>query len=107
MTMRRVPWCINSRKTSISSFPGFMMCATMQGSFISEKYLNECVKEILGRNAKSLIDEQLIMRARHELKFTDKSIKEVGFELGFNTPDYFTYFVKKHTGLSPSQLRKD
>lgn len=84
-----------------------MMCATMQGSFISEKYLNECVKEILGRNAKSLIDEQLIMRARHELKFTDKSVKEVGFELGFNTPDYFTYFVKKHTGLSPSQLRKD
>ncbi|MFA7584396.1 MAG: helix-turn-helix domain-containing protein [Proteiniphilum sp.] len=47
------------------------------------------------------------MRARHELKFTDKSVKEVGFELGFNTPDYFTYFVKKHTGLSPSQLRKD
>lgn len=74
---------------------------------ISEKYLNECVKEILGRNAKSLIDEQLIMRARHELKFTDKSVKEVGFGLGFTSADYFTYFVKRHTGLSPSQLRKD
>lgn len=74
---------------------------------VSEKYLNECVKDILGRNAKSLIDEQLIMRARHELKFTDKSVKEVGFGLGFTSADYFTYFVKKHTGLSPSQLRKD
>ena len=61
---------------------------------------------MLGINAKSLIDEQLIMRTRHKLKFTDKSIKEVGYELGFSSPDYFSYFIKKHTGLSPSQIRK-
>lgn len=73
---------------------------------VSDKYLNECVKEVLGVNAKHLIDEQLVMRSRHSLKFTDKTIKEVGYELGFSSPDYFSYFLKRHTGFTPSQLRK-
>ncbi len=73
---------------------------------VSGKYLNECVRGVLGVNAKSLIDEQLVMRSRHDLKFTDKTIKEIGYELGFSSPDYFSYFIKKHTGYTPSQLRK-
>ncbi len=73
---------------------------------VSSKYLNECVKGVLDVNAKHLIDEQLVMRSRHNLKFTDKTIKEVGYELGFSSPDYFSYFIKKHTGMTPSQLRK-
>ncbi|MFX0556476.1 helix-turn-helix domain-containing protein [Maribacter sp. CXY002] len=72
---------------------------------VSAKYLNECVKETLGTTAKSLITEQRIMRARHHLKFTDKSIKEIGFELGFSSPDYFSYFYKQHTGFTPSMHR--
>lgn len=72
---------------------------------ISNSYLNECVKEILGVTAMQIITEQRIMRSRHELKFTNKSIKEIGFDLGFSSPDYFSYFFKKHTGASPSTLR--
>lgn len=72
---------------------------------VPDKYLNECVKEVLGVNAKHLIVEQLVMRSRHSLKFTDKTIKEVGYELGFSSPDYFSYFLKKQTGFTPSQLR--
>ncbi|MFC7357065.1 helix-turn-helix domain-containing protein [Jejudonia soesokkakensis] len=73
---------------------------------VSRKYLNESVKEVLGVNAKHLIIEQLVMRSRHSLKFTDKTIKEIGYELGFSSPDYFSYFLKKHTGTTPSQIRK-
>src|SRR5690554_993821 len=73
---------------------------------VTDKYLNECVREVLGRTAKSLIDEQLIMRARHALKFTDMSVKEVGYSLGFSSPDYFTYYIKKQTGFTPTQYRK-
>ncbi len=74
---------------------------------VSDKYLNECVREILKVNAKNLINEQLVMRARHDLKFTDKSVKEISFDLGFSTPDYFSYFFKKQSGVTPSELRKD
>ena len=72
---------------------------------VSSKYLNECVKDTLNTNAKSLINETRLMHARHELKFTDKTIKEISFELGFSSADYFSYFFKQYTGTSPSHLR--
>lgn len=74
---------------------------------ISPKYLNECVQEVLQVSSKSLITEQLLMRSRHALKFSDKTIKEISFELGFSSPDYFSYFFKTHTGVTPSSLRKN
>ncbi len=73
---------------------------------ISPKYLNECVREVLNVSAKNIITEQLLMRSRHALKFSDKTIKEISFELGFSSPDYFSYFFKTHTGKTPSSLRK-
>lgn len=73
---------------------------------VSDKYLNECVNDTLGVNAKSLIAEQLVMQSRYELKFTDKAVKEIAFELGFSSPDYFSSFCKKHMGLYPSEFRK-
>lgn len=73
---------------------------------ITPKYLNECVKEVLGSTAKGIIAEQLLMRSRHRLKFSDQSIKEISYDLGFSSPDYFSYFFKNHTGMSPSILRK-
>ncbi|MGB5420305.1 helix-turn-helix domain-containing protein [Algibacter sp.] len=73
---------------------------------LSPKYLNECVKEVLSVSSKSIIIEQLLMRSRHALKFSNKTIKEISFELGFSSPDYFSYFFKTHTGITPSALRK-
>jgi AraC-like DNA-binding protein len=73
---------------------------------VSDKYLNECVKNVLGVNTKNLIDEQLTMRARYQLKFTDDSIKEISYSLGFSSPDYFSFFFKKQTGNTPTQVRK-
>lgn len=73
---------------------------------VSSSYLNESIKEVLGVNVKSLIIEQLVMRTRHSLKFTDKTNKEIAYELGFSSPDYFSSFCKKHIGLAPSDYRK-
>jgi len=72
----------------------------------SPSYLNEAVQDTLSVNAKALIDEQLLMRARYDIKFSDKTMKEISFSLGFSSPDYFSYFFKKHTGLTPSSLRR-
>lgn len=72
---------------------------------ISEKYLNECVKGVLSVNAKQLIIEQLLMKSRRALKFSDSSIKEISYNLGFSSPDYFSNFFKKHIGLTPTNFR--
>ena len=72
---------------------------------ISPKYLNECVKTVLGFTAKGIIAEQLLMQSRHRLKFSDQTIKEISYELGFSSPEYFSSFFKSRTGKTPSSLR--
>lgn len=73
---------------------------------VTPKYLNECVKDVLGYTAKGIIAEQLLMQSRNKLKFSNYTIKEISYQLGFSSPEYFSYFFKNHTGISPSALRK-
>jgi AraC family transcriptional regulator, transcriptional activator of pobA len=72
---------------------------------ISAKHLNHVVKEVLGVTAKSIIQEQLTIQARRELKFSNDSIKEIAFRLGFAEPFYFSTYFKKQMGCSPSEYR--
>jgi len=72
---------------------------------VTEKYLNECTKKVLNVSAKSLILEQLIMKSRRALKFSDNSVKEISYNLGFTSSDYFCAFFKTHTGETPTQCR--
>lgn len=72
---------------------------------ITSQYLNQVTNEILGVTAKDIIHEQLTIEARHELKFSDDSIKQVAFKLGFSDPYYFSKYFKKHVGCTPSEYR--
>lgn len=47
-----------------------------------------------------------IQRAKEMLASTDRSIKEIAFELGFHSIHYFSRIFKKKTGISPSEIRK-
>lgn len=47
-----------------------------------------------------------IRRAREMLVATDKTIKEIAFELGFQSIHYFSRIFKKKTGMAPSDIRK-
>jgi AraC-like DNA-binding protein len=47
-----------------------------------------------------------IIRAKELLVSTDKSIKEISLELGFQSIHYFSIFFKKKAGLNPSEFRK-
>ncbi|WP_167606193.1 AraC family transcriptional regulator [Maribellus sediminis] len=47
-----------------------------------------------------------IMRAKEMLVSTDKSIKEISLELGFQTIHYFSLIFKKKVGVTPSEFRK-
>ena len=41
------------------------------------------------------------------LIYTDKSVKEIAFDLGFNDPAYFTRFFTKSVLKSPLQFKKE
>lgn len=46
-----------------------------------------------------------VLRARELLLTTDKSIKEIGYQLGFSSIYYFSRFFKERVGVNPSDLR--
>lgn len=74
--------------------------------FISAGHLNDVVKEVSGKNAKTIINEQRILEAKRLLFWTDTPIREVAFKTGFDDPAYFTRFFKKYTGLLPSDFQR-
>jgi AraC family transcriptional regulator, transcriptional activator of pobA len=73
---------------------------------ITPKYLNQVVKSVMGVTAKSIIQEQLIIQACRDLKFSNYSIKEIAINLGFQEPEHFTNFFKKSLGYPPLTYRR-
>lgn len=73
---------------------------------LSPKYLNQVIKRVMKTSAKSIIQEQLLIKACRDLKFSGESIKEIANKLGFSEPEHFSHFFKKATGQSPSYYRE-
>ncbi len=67
--------------------------------------LNSFCKRHFSKNTESFIQNQLITEIKRLLVYTDKSVKEICFNLNFDDPAYFTRFFKKKTGLTPIEYR--
>jgi len=50
--------------------------------------------------------ELKVLRARELILTTDRSIKEIGYELGFSSIYYFSRFFKNKIGVSPMEFKK-
>lgn len=74
---------------------------------ISESYLNEVVKRNTGFNVSYWIRDKVILEAKRLLSFTDKTIQQIAYDLGYDDHIYFTKLFKQHTGVTPSVFRKD
>ncbi|HTK18050.1 MAG TPA: helix-turn-helix transcriptional regulator [Mucilaginibacter sp.] len=72
---------------------------------ISAGHLSEVVKEQSGKPAIVHIHERLIMEAKRLLFHSERSIKEIAFELGFEDASYFNRFFKRITQTTPAVYR--
>lgn len=72
--------------------------------YVSRRYLTWVVHKISGDTPKSLIDRNLVEKAKL-LLHTRNSVYMIAEELQFESHSSFTTFFKKHTGLSPSVYR--
>jgi len=73
---------------------------------ITPAHLNAICREQSGANALHLIHERVLLAARRELAYTDKSIADVAASLGFSEPSYFTRFFKRAMRMTPKQYRQ-
>ncbi|TPN86831.1 helix-turn-helix domain-containing protein [Aquimarina algicola] len=67
--------------------------------------LNEICKENYGQSPKTIILEKKITEAKRLLYFTDLSVKEIAFRLGFEDSSYFSRIFKQKTNLSPTDFK--
>lgn len=73
---------------------------------ISPKYLSFITRSVSGKPALEWILEYCTDGIVHELKYSDKSIKEISNEFNFPTISSFGKFVKKRLGMSPREFRQ-
>lgn len=53
-----------------------------------------------------IIHERLVLESKRLLIYTDKTAKEIAFEIGFEDASHLSRLFKKHTSLSPSEFKK-
>ncbi len=72
---------------------------------ITSRRLTEMTEYVLGKTAKNVIIEKVITEFKKKLAFTNSTISEISFDLGFSDEGNFSNFVKKHTGKNPSEMK--
>ncbi len=65
------------------------------------------VKHYSGHSPKEFIINRLILEAKRRIYYSESSIKELAYDLGFNDPEYFSRLFKKVTGKTIGMFVQD
>lgn len=73
---------------------------------ISSKALAKLSKNYFNKTLTDLISERIIIEAKRELYLTNKTVKEIAYELGYDDEHYFSRFFKTNADVSPQIYRE-
>ena len=65
------------------------------------------VKVLTGYSPVELLRQMRLQRAFTLLNSTTKTVAEIAYEVGFNTPGYFSKCFREQYGKQPSDLRSE
>ncbi len=74
--------------------------------YISPKALGKLTKKHFGKTPGDLIAERVLIEAKRLLYLTEKSVKEIAFEVGFDDHHYFSRFFKKNASITAEEYRR-
>ncbi len=72
---------------------------------VSETALRHACARAAGLSPAAMLDERALLEARRLLLYSNLSVAEVGYAVGFEDPAYFSRFFARHTGRSPRDWR--
>lgn len=67
--------------------------------------LNRALKAVTGKTTTQLLTERMMQEARALLLYSNWSISQISYSLGFDEPTHFTKAFRKYSGQTPSSLR--
>ncbi|MFN8397482.1 MAG: helix-turn-helix domain-containing protein [Bacteroidia bacterium] len=72
---------------------------------ISPKALAKIVKTHLNKTLTELIAQRIVIEAKRELYLTNKPVKQIAYELGYQDEYYFSRLFRTNTDISPQIYR--
>ena len=73
---------------------------------ISPRTLTKYVNQSTHCSPLQVINDRIVLEAKRQIQHSACSIKEIGYDLGFEDPSYFVKFFKRMTGRMPNEFRK-
>jgi AraC family transcriptional activator of pobA len=73
---------------------------------MSEKTLNNLCKNNFQKSVSEIIETRKLIEAKRMLLHTDKTVSEIGFEVGYNEKSYFTRVFHNKLNLTPTRFRE-
>jgi AraC family transcriptional regulator, transcriptional activator of pobA len=73
---------------------------------MSERNLNIICHNNFQKSVSEIIETRKLIEAKRMLLYTEKSVSEIGFELGYNEKSYFTRVFHSRMDITPSRYRE-
>jgi len=73
---------------------------------VTPAYLNKVIKKSCGFTTSYFIQQRVVAEAKRLIMYSELSLKEVSYKLGFEDASHFSKFFKKFTGESYTEFRK-
>lgn len=74
---------------------------------VSTQRLNQACKIRAGKTSSELLHERVIIEAKRYLIYMEMTVAEIGYELGFEDPAYFSRFFSQRVGRPPGAYREE
>ncbi len=71
----------------------------------SPKTLSNIFSKVNSKTPLQYIQERIMLEARRLLRHTEKPVKEIAYEIGFDSIQSFSRFFKKQEGISPTKYK--
>jgi len=74
---------------------------------VTTNHLHDLIREQTGHAPGELIRRRRLLDAKRLLLHSDLSVSEIGYQLGFRDPSYFSRFFRREVELTPAEFREE
>lgn len=73
---------------------------------VTPRYMSSIVNHVSGKTAKQWIDEAIVNAVKVQLRYTDKQVAEIAYDMNFPNPSFFCKYFKRLMGMTPLEYRE-